>query len=109
MDKKIFFSNDSSREVGSMCASMNRTGKTNAKKGPKVDFNAYKDFHDREIEAHIIASFMEFAGMKSVQGDDTCILSSNWAVIIIICPQPFVLDGFGILRKLKLCAQILSF
>ena len=33
---------------------MNRTGKTNAKKGPKVDFNAYKDFHDREIEAHII-------------------------------------------------------
>ena len=59
-------------------ASMNRTGKTNAKKGPKVDLNAYKDFHDREIEAHIIASFMEFAGMKSVQGDDTCILSSNY-------------------------------
>ena len=108
MDKKIFFSNDSSGEVGSMCASMNRAGKTNAKKGPKVDFNAYKDFHDREIEAHIVSSFMEFAGMKSEQGDDTCILSSNLAVIII-GPQPFVLNGFGILRKLKLCAQILSF
>ena len=39
MEKKIFFSNDSSGEVGSMCASMNRTGKANAKKGPKVDFN----------------------------------------------------------------------
>ena len=60
-----------------MCTSINRTGKTDSKKGPKADFNAYKDFHDREIEAHIIASSMEFAGMKSVQGDDTCILSSN--------------------------------
>ena len=108
MDKKVFVSNDSSGEVGSMCTSMNRTGKTNAKKGPKVDFNAYKDFQEREMEAHIIPSFMEFAGMKSVQGDDTCILSSNWAVIII-CPQPFVLNRFGILTKLKLCGQILSF
>ena len=66
MDKKIFFSNDSSGEVGSICASINRTGKTNANKGPKVDFNAYKDFHDREIEAHIIASFMEFAVLQIV-------------------------------------------
>ena len=47
---------------------MNRTGKTNAKKGPKVDYNAYKDFHDRETEAHIIASFMKFAGMTSIEG-----------------------------------------
>ncbi|CAH3163452.1 unnamed protein product [Porites lobata] len=60
-------------------ASMNRTGKTNAKKGPKVDFNAYKDFHDREIEAHIIASFMEFAGMKSVQDKPTkCTVPQSW-------------------------------
>lgn len=87
MDKKTFFSDDSSGEVGSMCASMNRTGKTNAKKGPKVDFNAYKDFHDRETEAHIIASFMEFAGMKSVQGDDTCILSSNYYLSSTICVE----------------------
>lgn len=68
-------------------ASMNRTGKTNAKKGPKVDFNAYKDFHNREIEAHIIASFMEFAGMKSVQGDNTCILSSNYYLSSAICVE----------------------
>ena len=47
---------------------MKRTGKTNAKKGPKVDYNAYKDFHDRETEAHIIASFMKFAGMTSIEG-----------------------------------------
>ena len=54
--------------MGSTCASMNRTGKTNAKKGPKVDYNAYKDFHDRETEAHIVASFMKFAGMSSIEG-----------------------------------------
>lgn len=64
----MFFSNDSVGDVGSSCASMNRTGKTNAKKGPHVEYNAYKDFHDREIEAHIVASFIKFAGMSSVQG-----------------------------------------
>ena len=25
---------------------MNRTGKTNAKKGPDKDYNAFRDFHD---------------------------------------------------------------
>lgn len=46
---------------------MNRSGKTNAKQGPMVDYNAYKDFHDREVEAHVLASFMTFAGMNSVE------------------------------------------
>ena len=64
----MFLNNESARDVGSSCASMNRTGKTNAKKGPKTDYNAYKDFHDREIDAHILASFMKFAGMKSISG-----------------------------------------
>ena len=27
-----------------MCASMNRTGKINAKKGPETDYNSFKDF-----------------------------------------------------------------
>lgn len=47
---------------------MNRSGKTNAKQGPMADYNAYKDFHDRELEAHILASFMTFAGMKNMEG-----------------------------------------
>ena len=47
---------------------MNRTGKTNAKKGTKTDYNAYKGFHGTEIDAHILASFMKFAGMKSISG-----------------------------------------
>ncbi len=64
----MFLNNESAQDVGSSCASMNRTGKTNAKKGPKTDYNAYTDFHDREIDAHIVASFMKFARMKSISG-----------------------------------------
>lgn len=47
---------------------MNRTGSSNAKKGPKRDYNAYKDFHESETTAHILASWIEFAGMDSIQG-----------------------------------------
>ena len=46
---------------------MNRTGKTNARKGAE-DYNAYRDFHDREVEAHILAAFMTFAGMHTFYG-----------------------------------------
>ncbi len=52
---------------------MNRTGKSNAKKGPEVDYNAFKDFIDRESEAHIISRWMTFAGMADMKG----IVSSN--------------------------------
>ena len=47
---------------------MNRTGKYNTAKGVENHYNEYKDFHDREIEAHICASFMEMSGMKSLDG-----------------------------------------
>ena len=58
--------------MGTSCASMNRTGKSNAKKGPEVDYNAFKDFIDRETEAHI-SRWMIFAGMADMKG----IASSN--------------------------------
>ena len=45
-------------------ASMNRTRKTNASAGTKKNYNAYKEFDQCEVEAHICASFMEFAGMN---------------------------------------------
>ena len=48
---------------------MNRTGKTNAKQGPMADYNAYKDFHDREFEAHVLASFMTFSVVKTMGGN----------------------------------------
>ena len=47
---------------------MNRTGKTNAKKGPDKDYNAFWDFHDREVEAHIIASFLIHIGAPNLEG-----------------------------------------
>ena len=48
---------------------MNRNGKTNAKKGPNEDYNAYKEFFDRETEAHLIARWMTFAGMQKHEGE----------------------------------------
>lgn len=47
---------------------MHRTGKMNAKRGPEKDLNAYREFHDRELQSHILASFMVFAGMKKQTG-----------------------------------------
>ena len=49
---------------------MNRTGKSNAKKGPDKDYNAFKESTDRETEAHILARWMIFVGMTSLEG--TC-------------------------------------
>jgi hypothetical protein len=47
---------------------MNRNGKTNAKKGPDEDYNAYKEFFERETEGHLIARWMTFAGMEEPKG-----------------------------------------
>ena len=54
----MFVKNASAAELGTSRASMNRTGKFNAAKGVKTHYNEYKDFHSREVEAHICASFM---------------------------------------------------
>ena len=70
MERKIFLKSESAPEIGTSCASMNRTGKTNAKRGPKEDYNAFKEFHDREIEGHVIASFMTYTGMNSMEGNE---------------------------------------
>lgn len=37
---KLFVNKDSAAEVGTSYASMNRNGKTNAKKGPDRDYNS---------------------------------------------------------------------
>lgn len=42
-------------------------GKTTAKKGVD-DCNSYKEFHERELEGHILAAFMVFTGMHSMEG-----------------------------------------
>ena len=45
---------ESSGDIGTSVASMNRTGKVTAKKGPYDEYNAFKEFFDRETETHII-------------------------------------------------------
>ena len=46
-------------------ANMNCTGETNASKGVKTNYN---DFHNSEIEGHILAGFMEKSGMSNFEG-----------------------------------------
>lgn len=64
----MFVKHSSSAEVGTSRSSMNRTGKTNASKGVHNHYNEYKEFHQREVEAHICASFMQMLEMKKVDG-----------------------------------------
>lgn len=55
-------------------ASINRTGKTNASKGVENHYNEYSEFHARETEAYICASFMEMTGMNKITGNPEIIL-----------------------------------
>lgn len=68
MEYDIFVDDSSCAEIGTSRASINRTGKTNAAKGVPNHYNEYKEFHEREVEAHICASFMEMAGMSRMDG-----------------------------------------
>ena len=67
IENKIFLKDESAGEIGTTRATINRTGKTNAKKGAD-DYNSYKEFHERELEGHILAAFMVFTGMHSMEG-----------------------------------------
>lgn len=62
-----FVRHSSGGEVGTTRSSMNRTGKTTAAKGVEKKYNEYKEFHDREVEAHICAAFMEMSGMAIME------------------------------------------
>lgn len=73
MEYKMFVNHSSAGEVGTTSASINRTGKTNAAKGIESHYNEYSEFHARETEAHILASFMEMTGMKDIEGNFTSI------------------------------------
>jgi len=62
----MFVDDGSAAEIGTSRASINRTGKTNAAKGVHNHYNEYKDFHAREVEAHICASFMHMCNMSDI-------------------------------------------
>lgn len=65
----MFVNHSSAAEVGTSRASINRTGKSNAAKGVENYYNKYSEFHARETEAHICASFMEMTGMTKITGN----------------------------------------
>lgn len=65
---ETFVKAKSAAEVGTSAASINRTGKTNARKGVDSNYNEYKEFHEREVEAHICAAFMEMSSMSKLEG-----------------------------------------
>ena len=67
--EELFVKGESSGEIGTTVASMNRTGKFTAKTGPYDEYNAFKEFFDRETEAHIIAAWLSFAGIQKMSGD----------------------------------------
>jgi len=68
VSNKVFVKEESAGEMGTSFAEMNRSDNSNAKKGPSKDFNAYKDFHESETIASILAAWMEFSGMDSIEG-----------------------------------------
>lgn len=71
MEFDRFVDHGSAAQIGTTRASMNRTGKTTASKGVEKKFNEYKEFHEREIEAHVCAAFMEMSGMTTMDGNST--------------------------------------
>ena len=64
----MFTKEESAGEMATSRASMNRCGKTNAAKGVHNHYNEYKDFHSREVEANVCASFMNMCGMENIEG-----------------------------------------
>ena len=68
VSNKIVLKEESASEKGTSFADMTQTENSNAKKGPTKDFNAFKDFHESETVANILAAWMHFTGMDSIEG-----------------------------------------
>ena len=100
----MFVKHSSAAEIGTSRASMNRTFKTNAAKGVNNHYNEYKEFHQREIEAHVCASFMEMSGMKTFDGKHKilCLIISPFYGHIIVWFHYF---GFHIHKVSILCGN----
>ena len=57
---------------------MNRSSCSNTKKGPTKDYNAFKDFHESETSAHILAAWMHFSGIHKIEGLKKVICQQNF-------------------------------
>lgn len=73
VSNKIFVDEKSACERGSSFGEMNRSASSNDKKGPTKKYNAFKNFHESETSAHVIAAWMNFAGMNATEGITKCI------------------------------------
>jgi len=56
----MFVNHSSAAEIGTTRASINITVENH--------YNEYSEFHARETEAHISASFMVMTGMQTIRG-----------------------------------------
>jgi len=66
--EKIFRKNSSGSEPGTTQWSLNVSHMSNAKKGPRNSFNAYKEFSDVELDAQIVVATMTHFGMQDING-----------------------------------------
>lgn len=76
----MFVDHSSAGELGTSMASINRTGKSNAAKGVENHYSEYSEFHLRETEGHILASFMEMMSMKNMEGSIFSDLVNNYTL-----------------------------
>lgn len=82
--------NCSSAEVRTSRARMKITGKTTPAKGVHNNYNEYKEFHEREVEAPLCTSFMQKVGMSKIGGMLTRILDSkkeNYHLFLNLYPE----------------------
>ena len=66
--EEIFNNKDSGKEFGTVNWSMNFLYSSNAKKGPHSNYNAYKDFSDKELDSQICTMAMEYFNMDFFSG-----------------------------------------
>ena len=55
---------------------MNVLHTSNAKKGPKDGYNAYRDYNDKETDAQIISATMEYFNMAKIDGRYICYVNA---------------------------------
>ncbi|CAB4004389.1 hypothetical protein AC249_AIPGENE16794, partial [Paramuricea clavata] len=97
-----FVKSSSAGELGTTRSSVNRTGKTTAAQGIDKKYNEYKEFNDREVEAHICAAFMEMSDMVTMESlpsydlpDDTVPRDAKSQWLLLICEQLVKTHLFG--------------
>ncbi|KAI8514620.1 hypothetical protein Bbelb_072110 [Branchiostoma belcheri] len=62
----IFYKQDSAADKVSLCSNMNVTRSLNAKKGPHLSYNPYKEFNDLETNAAILCTCKVEFGWESL-------------------------------------------